>query len=141
MYHSCVESSEMMNVYNGNIILDNNGKATIELPEWFDALNKEFRYQLTCIGGYSPVYIAEEISNNSFKISGGTSGMKISWQITGIRQDPYANENRIQVEVEKSAKEKGHYLHYKAYNQPIEKSIEVVKDPEILEELKKNNKK
>jgi len=141
LYHSCVESSEMMNVYNGNIILDNNGKATIELPEWFDALNKEFRYQLTCIGGYSPVYIAEEISNNSFKISGGTSGMKISWQITGIRQDPYANENRIQVEVEKSAKEKGHYLHYKAYNQPIEKSIEVVKDPEILEELKKNNKK
>jgi len=133
LYHSFVESPDMMNVYNGNIILDNNGEAIVELPEWFEVLNKDFRYQLTCIGGYAPVYIAEEISNNSFKISGGTPGMKISWQVTGIRQDPYANENRIQVEVEKPDKETGHYLHYKEYNQPIEKSIEVVKHPEILE--------
>jgi len=133
LYHSFVESPDMMNVYNGNIILDNNGEAIVELPEWFEVLNKDFRYQLTCIGGYAPVYIAEEISNNSFKISGGTPGMKISWQVTGIRQDPYANENRIQVEVEKPDKETGHYLHYKEYNQPIEKSIKVVKHPEILE--------
>ncbi len=134
LYHSFVESPDMMNVYNGNIILDNNGEAIVELPEWFEALNKDFRYQLSCIGGYAPVYIDEEISNNSFKISGGTPGMKISWQITGIRQDPYANENRIQVEVEKPDKEKGHYLHYKAYNQPIEKSMRALKNPELLEE-------
>lgn len=135
--HSTVSSPDMMNVYNGNIVLDNNGEVIVELPAWFETLNKEFRYQLTCIGGYAPVYIAEEISNNLFKISGGTSGMKISWQVTGIRQDPYANKNRIKVEVEKTAKEKGHYLHYKEYNQPIEKSIEVVKNPNLLEELKK----
>ena len=137
LYHSFVESPDMMNVYNGNIVLDNNGEATIELPEYFEALNKEFRYQLTCIGGYAPVYIAQEVSSNNFKISGGTPGMKISWQVTGIRQDPYANKNRIPLEVEKSEKEKGHYLHYKEYNQPIEKSIRVVNDPEILEKLNK----
>ena len=137
LYHSFVESPDMMNVYNGNILLDNNGEALVELPDWFDVLNKDFRYQLTCIGGFAPVYIAEKISGNSFKIAGGTSGMEISWQITGIRQDPYANQNRIQVEVEKSEKEKGHYLHYKEYNQPIEKSIRVAKHPEVLEELNK----
>ena len=134
LYHSFVESPDMMNVYNGNIILNNNGEAIVELPEWFDALNKDFCYQLSCVGCYAPVYIAEEISNNSFKISGGTPGMKISWQVTGIRQDPYANENRIQVEVEKPEEEKGHYLHYKAYNQPIEKSMKALKNPELLEE-------
>lgn len=138
LYHSFVESPDMMNVYNGNITLDNNGEAIVELPEWFEMLNKEFRYQLTCIGGFAPVYIAEEIASNSFRISGGTSGMKISWQVTGIRQDPYANNNRIPLEVEKTDKEKGHYLHYKAYNQPIENSIDVANDPELLEDLNYN---
>jgi hypothetical protein len=137
LYHSFVESPDMMNVYNGNIVLDNNGEAIVELPEWFDVLNKDFRYQLTCIGGFAPVYISEKISGNSFKIAGGTIGMEVSWQITGIRQDPYANQNRIQVEVEKPEKEKGHYLHYKEYNQPVEKSIRVAKHPEVLDELNK----
>jgi len=139
LYHSFVESPDMLNVYNGNIILDNNGEAIVELPEWFKALNKEFRYQLTPVGASMPnLYIKEEIFGNKFSIAGGKSNKKVSWQVTGIRQDPYANQHRIQVEVEKSAKEKGHYLHYKEYNQPIEKSIEAVKHPEILEKLNKN---
>lgn len=133
LYHSCVESSDMMNVYNGNIVLDSKGEAIVVLPEWFDALNKDFRYQLTCIGGFAPVYIAEKISVNNFRIAGGISGMEVSWQVTGIRQDPYANQNRMQVEVEKSEEEKGHYLHYKEYNQPFENSIEAIKDPDIRE--------
>jgi len=139
LYHSFVESPDMMNVYNGNIILDSNGEAKIELPDWFEALNKDFKYQLTCIGGFAPVYVSEEVSNNMFKISGGDPGMKISWQVTGIRQDPFANQNRIQVEVEKSSKEKGHYLHYKEYNQPIENSIEAVRHPDILEDDNSDN--
>jgi hypothetical protein len=49
--HSFVESPDMMNIYNGNVILDTNGEAWIELPDWFEALNQDFRYQLTAIGG------------------------------------------------------------------------------------------
>ena len=85
--HAYVESPDMMNVYNGNVILNPDGEAIVELPEWFEALNKDFRYQLTCIGGFAPVFFAEEISNNRFKIAGGKSGMKVSWQVTGIRKD------------------------------------------------------
>lgn len=140
LYHSFVESSDMMNVYNGNVLMDNNGEAVIELPDWFEALNKDFRYQLTCIGSYASVYVAEEISNNTFKIAGGTPRLKISWQVTGIRQDPWTEQNRIQVEVEKIGEEKGHYLHYKEYNQPIEKSIEAVKNPKILKENRRAEK-
>ena len=115
--HSFVESPDMMNVYNGNILLDEAGEAWVELPEWFESLNTDFRYQLTCVGGYAPVYIAEKIEDNKFKIAGGIEGLEISWQVTGIRNDPYAKLNRIQVEEEKEDHERGTYMHPKAYQQ------------------------
>ncbi len=131
LYHSFVESPDMMNVYNGNIVLNNIGEAIVELPNYFEELNMEFRYQLTCIGGYANIYISSEVSNNQFEISGGKPGLKVSWQVTGIRKDPYAKKNRIQVEVDKSTEERGYYLHYKEYNQPIENSIKSVYNKEV----------
>ena len=120
LYHSFVESPDMMNVYNGNTILGDNGEATIELPDWFDALNKDFRYQLTPIGAPGPnLYVSKEIDNNTFKIAGGKAGMKVSWQVTGIRHDPYANLHRVKVEEDKPIGERGKYLHPDAYNQSV----------------------
>ena len=125
----------MKNVYDGVVALDNKGKAEIELPDLFGILNKDFRYQLTAIGSPGPnLYIAEEISdtttsnksnNNSrhFKVAGGASGMEVSWQVTGIRKDPWANADRIQVEEEKPDKERGYYLHPDLYDQPEESGI------------------
>ncbi|MEA2042910.1 MAG: hypothetical protein U9N85_10200 [Bacteroidota bacterium] len=125
LYHSFVESPDMMNIYNGNIILDRSGEATVTMPDYFEALNMEFRYQLTAIGAPGPnLYIAKEISGNTFKIAGGTSGTKVSWQVTGIRHDPFANENRVKVEVDKEANDRGKYIHPDAYNQPKEKGID-----------------
>jgi hypothetical protein len=133
--HSFVESPDMKNVYDGVVVLDRKGKAEIELPDWFGAINKDFRYQLTAIGAPGPnLYIAEEIhdkttnytsnnKNSRFKIAGGTSGMKVSWQVTGIRKDPWANANRIQVEEDKPANERGYYLHPDRYSQPEENGI------------------
>jgi len=102
LYHSFVESPDMKNIYDGVATLDDRGEATVQLPEWFEALNEDFRYQLTCIGGYAPVYVASEVSGNQFRIAGGKSGLKISWQVTGIRHDAYANAHRIPVEALKS---------------------------------------
>ena len=101
LYHSFVESPDMMNIYNGVVTLSRHGDAVVKLPDWFGALNSDFRYQLTCIGGFAPVYIASEVSGNQFKIGGGRPGMKVSWQVTGIRQDAYAKEHRIPVEEDK----------------------------------------
>jgi hypothetical protein len=115
LYHSFVESPDMMNVYNGNVVLSAFGEATVELPDWFEALNREFRYQLTCIGGFAPVFVADEIVGNRFRIAGGRPGLKVSWQVTGIRHDAYAEANRVQVEVEKGPNERGRYLHPKAF--------------------------
>jgi hypothetical protein len=129
LQHSFVESPDMMNVYNGNVKLDENGQAVVRLPEYFEALNQDFRYQLTCIGGFAPVYIAEKITDNHFKIAGGKTGMEVSWQVTGVRQDPYAVANRIDVEEDKAPEERGYYLHPNAYGLPEEKGIETVRNP------------
>ena len=85
------------------------------MPSYFEALNTDFRYQLTCIGGFAPVYVAEKIRENRFKIAGGSPGMEVSWQVTGVRHDPYAEAYRSPVEVQKPAAEQGTYLHPELY--------------------------
>lgn len=121
--HSFVESPDMKNVYDGVAVLDDSGSVSVELPEWFEVLNGNFRYQLTCIGGFAPVYIAEKISGNHFTIGGGEPGMEVSWQVTGIRQDPFAEEYRFAVEEEKPPEEVGLYLHPELYGQPESMSV------------------
>ncbi len=109
--HSVVESPDMMNMYNGTIILDASGEAVVNLPSYFDALNTDFRYSLTPIGAFVPVYIKEEVKHNTFVIAGGKAGVKISWQVTGIRKDKFAEKYRIIVEQDKPKDEKGKYMH------------------------------
>lgn len=121
--HSFVESPQRMNVYNGNIVLDGNGEAAVDLPQWFEALNEDFRYQLTCIGGFAQVYIAEEIEGNRFKIAGGSPGLKVSWQVTGVRKDAFARANPLPVEEQKGPEEIGRYRHPEAFGQPREAGV------------------
>jgi len=116
LYHSFVESPDMKNVYDGTAILDKDGRAPVMLPVYFESLNRDFRYQLTPIGAPGPnLYIAEEIADNKFMIAGGEPGMKVSWQVTGVRHDAFAEANRIQVEVDKPADQRGEYLHPVAF--------------------------
>jgi hypothetical protein len=110
--HSLVESSDMKTVYDGIATLDADGQAEVRLWDWCEALNEDFRYQLTPLGAPAPnLHIATELSENRFRIAGGAPGMRVSWQVTGIRHDRYASAHRIAVEQEKSSAERGHYLH------------------------------
>lgn len=131
LFHSFVESPDMKNIYDGVVILDSNGEANIEMPEWFGALNIDFRYQLTAIGTPGPnLYISQEITNNEFSIAGGTPGMKVSWQVTGIRNDLYAQKNRIKVEEDKTDEERGKYLHPELYGFTEEmRTVQPIKSP------------
>jgi hypothetical protein len=121
--HSFVESPEMMNIYNGIVTLGKDGAAEVTLPDWFEALNRDFRYQLTCIGGFSPVYVAERVNGNRFRIAGGQAGMEVSWQLTGVRKDAYAEKHRIQVEEVKPMAQRGTYLHPDAFEKSVKKNI------------------
>ncbi|MCX7729386.1 MAG: hypothetical protein N2203_07945 [Bacteroidia bacterium] len=124
LYHSFVESPDMMNIYNGNIITDANGEAIVKLPDYFMALNKDYRYQLTPIGQFAQCIVLKEIENNQFVIKTDKPNVKVSWQVTGIRQDPFANMYRIIPEVEKKSEEKGYYLHPECYGKPRSKFID-----------------
>ena len=118
LYHSFVESPDMMNIYNGNITTDVDGYATIDMPAYFMALNSDFRYQLTVIREFAQAIVAEEINNNKFIIRTDKPNITVSWQVTGIRQDAYARRNRIQVEEDKPLHEIGTFLHPEVYDMP-----------------------
>ena len=122
--HSFVESPDMMNIYNGIVTLDAHGGAVVTMPEYFSALNRDFRYTLTAIGSPSPkIYVAEKMNGNRFKIAGGKKGQEISWMVTGIRQDAWANAHRIPNEEDKPANEQGRYLHPELFGAGREQAI------------------
>lgn len=124
LYHSCVESPDMMNIYNGNAVTDQDGEAWVDLPDYFETLNMEFRYQLTVIGEFAQAIIATEISGNRFSIRTDRPLIKVSWQVTGVRQDAWARAHRMQVEVDKAGEERGKYLTPELYGQPRELGID-----------------
>lgn len=121
--HSFVESPDRKNFYDGVALLDQAGKAMVELPEWFSAINRDFCYQLTCLGEHAPVFVAQEIEHNRFLIAGGRPGLKVSWLVTGIRQDVWANANPMPLEQDKPEAERGSFLHPDLHGQPEEKSL------------------
>jgi hypothetical protein len=131
LYHSFVESPDMKNIYDGVAVLDANGEAVVTLPDWFGALNSEFRYQLTCLGSVALVYISKKIENNQFTIAGGHAGMEVSWQVTGTRQDAWARQHRIPVEEVKSGEKKGKYYHPELFGMPKEQGISYQPVPSV----------
>jgi hypothetical protein len=134
--HSSVSSSEMLNVYSGNVILNGDGKAIVEMPEWFEAYNAEFRYQLTGIGISAPgLFISEELTKGRFSIGGGNPDMKVSWMVTAVRNDNYAKANPMQVVSEKKENEKGYYLTPEVFGKSKDMSIESVNEREAVKNI------
>ncbi len=112
LYHSFVESPDMKNIYDGLVTLDANGEAWVEMPDYFEALNRDFRYQLTALDAPAPsLHVAQRIQDRRFKLAGGAPGQEVSWQVTGTRKDAYAQAHRIQVVVEKTGSDRGKYLY------------------------------
>jgi hypothetical protein len=136
LYHSFVESPDMKNIYDGNVITNGNGDAVVTLPKWFEALNRDFRYQLTVIGQFAQAIVGSEISHHQFSIKTDKPNVKVSWQVTGIRQDAWANAHRIPVEELKPGKERGSYLHPELYGAPEEKGVLWARDPKTMKQWK-----
>ncbi len=133
LYHSFVESPDMMNVYNGVVTTDGSGYAEVAMPEYFQALNRDFRYQLTVIGsGFSQAIVSSEMVSNHFTIHTDHPGVKVSWQVTGIRQDAWANAHRIPNEVDKSDKEKGTYIHPELFGQAGDVPMDMINFPPAM---------
>jgi hypothetical protein len=125
LYHSFVESPDMMDIYNGSVTTGANGEAVVTLPDWFDALNRDFRYQLTIVGDqFAQARVSSKIDNNRFTIATDKPNIEVSWQVTGIRHDAYAEAHRIPVEQVKRAEEKGTYLNPTEQGQPESQGLQ-----------------
>ena len=120
--HASIESPELLTSYSGNAVFDEDGRAIVALPEYVEAMSTDFRYQLTCIGGWAQVYIAREIHDNSFVIAGGAPGMKVSWMIIAQRTDAWARAHPLKVEAEKPLELRGTYRHPEEHGAPAELS-------------------
>jgi hypothetical protein len=131
--HSFVESPERKNVYDGVTGLSDRGEATVRLPDWFEALNEDFRYQLTPIGAPAPqLHVASEIENAAFRIAGGAPGQRVCWQVTGSRKDPWARAHPLQPEEIKSEEEQGLYLHPELFNEGAERGTITARYPNTV---------
>jgi hypothetical protein len=125
LVHSAVESDERLNVYAGTVVLDVDGRAVVEVPSWTESLNRDLRYQLTPIGGPAPdLHIAAELEAKQFRIAGGTSGMKVSWQLTGVRDDAHARAHPVPVELGKRDSERGRLLSPEDHGLPEDRAID-----------------
>ncbi len=144
--HSFVESPEMLNVYSGTAVTDADGYATIDLPAWFETINRDVRYQLTVVddgesGGWVLAKVVEKVRDNRFRIRASAGGAEVCWQVTGVRRDPWAEAHRIVVEQDKPEYERGYYLHPELYGQGADRGMEaakaamserVARDPAVL---------
>jgi hypothetical protein len=136
LLHSFVESPEMKNIYDGRGVADGQGEMIVEMPEYFDALNSDFRYQLTALGGPAPeLHVKTELTERRFVIAGAKPGQKICWQVTGVRKDAFALAHPVEVEREKKPSEKGKYRYPVEHGQPMSMGIDF--DPRIAKQIEK----
>ncbi len=116
--HYSIESNEVLNMYRGTVAFDSNGEVEVTMPDYFDAVNANFSYQLTPIGGFAPLFIKKKLANGKFVIAGGQLGMEVSWTVYAERNDPYLQQHpeSKEVEVEKEEWNQGKYLQPDLYN-------------------------
>lgn len=120
--HYCAEGPEPMNEYSGVIALDENGEAVVMLPDYFESINRDIRYQLTCIGQFAPVFVRQEVRDGVFVIAGGKPGMRVSWEVKGVRNDPFVRAYGAPVEQLKPEHLRGRYLQPTLFGQTADKA-------------------
>ncbi len=127
--HFCTEAPEPLNAYSGNVTTDAQGYATVQLPDYFEAINRDFRYQLTVIGQPAQAFIAEKIQNNRFVIRTDKPFVKVSWRVEAVRNDLCVQTYGYRTEFEKEDNLKGKYLHPELYGKPEEYGINYRRRP------------
>ncbi len=126
--HFCTEGPEPMNAYSGNVVTDANGYATIALPDYFESINRDFRYQLTVVDDgeredFVLVKVVRKIRNNEFTIRTSAPHVEVSWEVKAIRNDRWVQKYGYQTVQEKEDEIKGKYLSPELYGLPKERGI------------------
>jgi hypothetical protein len=73
--------------------------------------------------------VGSEIANNRFTIRTDKPNVKVSWQVTARRSDPYMRAHPFQAEQAKTGLEQGRYVTPQAYGKPASDGIDTIKPP------------
>ena len=99
LIHACIEGPEAGVYYRGRGEITNNECAEIILPEYVEALAKDFTIEITHIYDGTPPksYSVSEILYNRFTVYGDNGSFY--WQVTGARSniivEPHKNETNV----------------------------------------------
>jgi hypothetical protein len=128
--HFCAEGPEPYNLYRGTAVLNEQGEAWVQLPDYFSAINLDPTVALTAVGASMPnLHVAVEVQNGRFKMAGGVPGKKVYWRVEAVRNDRWVQRYGFQTEQEKADELKGEYLNPELYDQPKEKGINYSPEP------------
>ena len=137
LLHAAIESSEVLNLYSGNIVTDSKGEGVVTLPEWFDSLNRDLRYQLTVVGTFAQAIVAEKVKHNRFTIKTNLPNVEVSWQLTGVRSDAVMRSHPFKSEESKPERERGTYITPEVFGKPAERGAEWARNSRLMDPLNK----
>ncbi|MBS1712950.1 MAG: hypothetical protein JST30_01290 [Armatimonadetes bacterium] len=124
--HFCTEGAEALNAYSGNVRTDAKGYATVRLPDYFEAVNRDARYQLTVVDegdrdGFVSAKVVRKIRGNTFVVRSSAPDVEVSWRVEAVRNDPYARAHVRPDVAMKPDNDRGTYQHPELYGQPLSK--------------------
>lgn len=126
LMHYASESPFPQNFYNGNVTTDGRGYGWVDLPDYFDEINTNLKYQLTVMDDgeeFVLVKVTKKVENGRFQIRTSKPNVEVSWRIDADRNDRYVKAYRPADVVEKPVTERGTYQQPELYNQPAEKGF------------------
>ncbi len=128
--HFCTEGPEPMNAYSGNVVTDSRGYAQVELPDYFESINTNFRYQLTVVDDsddFVLAKVARKIQNNRFVIRTNKPLVEVSWRVEAVRNDRWVQQYGFKTEEQKPAEYRGKFIAPELYDHPQEDGIAYVR--------------
>jgi hypothetical protein len=136
--HNFVESPENLLIYRGQVKLDPQGEAVVQLPDYFQALTREDEATVTLTSIGRPFLTGYQWQSDqaSFTVY-GQPDREVSWVVYADRDDPVIQQLSKPVEEEKGPKSKicarGRLLYPQAYGYPESMG----RDHEMIEGVRK----
>lgn len=128
LLHYSAEGPQPLNIYQGHVTTDDNGYAWVQLPSYFEDINRDPEYVLT-VTDDSDDFILSKVSkgvqNNRFQIRTSKGNIRVSWEVKAVRNDAWVQKYGAPVEMEKEGLERGRYQHPELYNAPADMGMNI----------------
>lgn len=130
--HYCTESPMPQNSYSGTVTTGEDGRAWVTLPDYFESINKNVKYQLTVVDdaetpSFVQAKVGREVRGNRFLIMTSAPRTKVSWRIEADRNDLWVQRHGAPTEKVKPKHLRGTYQRPELYGMPEERSEHLIR--------------